>query len=344
MRGNYRALALAMVAWDAANEGFPAKSREAIRMAEADDFIRTDEEASRIQAYLAAAEARMGSRKAAEARVSRILDPQGRIFGQSMVRGAQWARDPGLATAGGDKFPPEPVPELVRSLDAILVDPAVSREQKRLVFQIADQVVGVGDPINASRGWARLARTAHGAGFVGEAALYARRAMELAKGMDPRTEDFAGCLAASAQSLALCGDRAEAQKCLDLAAERPERIALFFQPPAWLALAEAQQAMGRGEQAEQSWIKALKVARSHHHPRARDMNVVLALMSLEEAGREPTLEMVAIMDSISRGEGGTAALPPGFTRVEAKPGEEQSDGRKPSVQSNRPEAKRKKKT
>jgi hypothetical protein len=39
--------------------------------------------------------------------------------------------------------------------------------------------------------------------------------------------------------------------------------------------------------------------------------------------------MVAVMDSIARGEGGTAALPPGYVRVEAKPPAKKAKDKKP---------------
>jgi hypothetical protein len=339
-----RGLAYAMLAWDAANQGYPGAARMFLRAAEQDNYVKTDEETARIQAYLAGTEASLGRVQGAQKRLATILNAQGRVFGRALVQSARWDDQSPSILKPADELAPEAVPEMVKVLTAVLRDPEIDLTRKRQGLAFAEKNMIKADPANGAQGWAQLARSAQEAGLLGEAAVFARRAMDLAQALDPRTEQYGISLGAAAAALARCGDLVEAKRCLELAMAKPGVVALFFQPPVLMAVAEAQQAMGRGEQAEQSWIKALKVARSHHHPRARDMNVVLALMSLEEAGREPTLEMVAIMDSISRGEGGTAALPPGFTRVEAKPGEEQSEGRKPSVQSNRPEAKRKKKT
>ena len=313
-----RGLALAMVAWDAANEGYPTRARQFLQAGEKDNYVRTVEETARVQAYLAATEARLGRSKDAQKRLATILDARGRGYGRALVQSAGWAaREPATA-AEVDDFAPEAVPELVKALDAVMRDPGVDLARKRQVLALAEKIVAKADPANGAQGWAQLSLSAQTAGMVGEAVVFARRAMDLAQALDPRTEQYGISLGAAARALARCGDEAEANRCLELAMAKPGVVALFFQPPVLMAMAEAQQEMGRSGPADQAWLKALEVARTHHHPRARSINVVLVLKSLIEAGREPTPEMVAVMDSIARGEGGTAALPPGYVRVEPK--------------------------
>ncbi|NBU68598.1 MAG: hypothetical protein EBS49_03085 [Verrucomicrobia bacterium] len=294
-----RGLAYAMAAWDAANEGFPPRARELLQAAEQDNFIRTDEETARLQAYLAASEERLGREKEAQRRLASILDVRGRGYARALVQAAQWARNMPGAMGEAEDFAPEAVPELVKSLDAVLRDEKQDLARKRQALLLAEKIVAKADPANGAQGWSQLALSAHA--------------------LDPRTEQYGISLAAAARALARCGDREDAFRCLDLAAAKPGVVALFFQPPVLMAMAEAHQALGDSAKADAAWLKALEVARSHHHPRARSINVVLVLRSLLEAGREPTPDMVAVMDSIARGEGGTAALPPGYVRVEAKP-------------------------
>lgn len=313
-----RALALAMVAWDAANEGYPRRTRQFLRAAEQDNYVRTDEEAARIQSYLAAAEARLGSPQGAQKRLAAILDVRGRGYGRALVQAAEWDGRVPAKAVGLDGFAPEAVPELVKTLDVVLRDPGVDLARKRQILALAEKAVSQADPANGAQGWAQLSLSAQSAGMVGEAAVFARRAMDLAQALDPRTEQYGISLGAAARALARCGDQAEAKRCLELAMAKPGVVALFFQPPVLMAVAEAQQEMGQSGSADQAWLKALEVARTHPHPRARSVNVVLVLKSLLEADCEPTPAMVAVMDSIARGEGGTAALPPGYVRVEPK--------------------------
>jgi len=324
-----RGLAYAMVAWDAANGDFPARAGEFLLAGEQDGYIRTDEETARLQAYLAACEARLGKPKKAQQRAGAILDVRGRRYAQALAQAGTWAREGSKGAGGEEAFAPEAVPELVKSLDAALRDPGQDLARKRQILALAEKLVAKADPANGAQGWALLALSAQEAGLVGEAAVFARRAMDLGIALDPRTEQYGISLAAAAQALARCGDQAEAQRCLELAAAKPELVAHFFQPPVLMALAEAYEGMGDSAKADGAWLKALEVARSHHHPRARSVNVVLVLKSLIEAGREPTPEMVAVMDSIARGEGGTAPLPPGYVWVDAKPPAEKAKDKKP---------------
>ena len=319
MEPKERGLAYAMAAWDAANGNSFSHAQAFLRSAEADNYVRTDEATARLQAYLAAAEARWGNRKSAQKRVDSILDARGRAYAQALVQAAGWARKVPVLEVDAELFSPDAVPELVKTLDGVLRDGRVDQERKRQVLRLAEKLVAKADPANGAQGWSQLALSAHAAGLLGEAAVFSRRSMELAMALDPRTEQYGISLAAAARALARCGDREDAFRCLDLAAAKPGVVALFFQPPVLMAMAEAHQALGDSAKADAAWLQALEVARSHHHPRARSINVVLVLRSLWEAGREPTPDMVAVMDSIARGEGGTAALPPGYVRVEAKP-------------------------
>ena len=246
-----RGLAYAMASWDAANEGFPPRARELLQAAEQDNFIRTDEETARLQAYLAASEQRLGREKEAQRHLASILDVRGRGYAKALVQAAQWARNMPGAMGETKDFAPEAVPELVKSLDAVLRDEKQDHARKRQALLLAEKIVAKADPANGAQGWAQLALSAHAAGLLGEAAVCSRRSKDLAMSLDPRTEQYGISLAAAARALARCGDREDAQRCLDLAAAKPGVVALFFQPPVLMALAEAHQAMrchqgGRG--------------------------------------------------------------------------------------------------
>ena len=139
--------------------------------------------------------------------------------------------------------------------------------------------------------------------------------MELAQSLDPRTEGYALGLRNAALALLVTGDRAEALRCLELASAKPEFIAFFFQPEAMMAIAEGYEKAGEKEKANTYWLKAIKTAKGHHHPRARQINVVLLLSYMTRAGVSPSPEVMEVIEAIGRGEGGDAPLPPGYVRV-----------------------------
>jgi hypothetical protein len=126
---------------------------------------------------------------------------------------------------------------------------------------------------------------------------------------------YAVGLSQASMAFSAANEKAEAVHCLELAALRPQLIGYFFQPEALCAIAKGYQKAGEPEKANQYWLKAIQIAKSHPHPRARQINVVILLSSMAEVGAVPSPEIMAVIDSIGRGEGGDAPLPPGYVRV-----------------------------
>ena len=139
----------------------------------------------------------MGREKEAQRRLASILDVRGRGYARALVQAAQWARNmPGVMGEAED-FAPEAVPELVKSLDAVLRDEKQDLARKRQALLLAEKIVAKADPANGAQGWSQLALSAHAAGLLGEAAVFSRRSMELAMSLDPRTEQYGISLAAA---------------------------------------------------------------------------------------------------------------------------------------------------
>jgi hypothetical protein len=82
-----------------------------------------------------------------------------------------------------------------------------------------------------------------------------------------------------------------------------------------MAIAEGYEKAGEKEKANTYWLKAIKTAKGHDHPRARQINVVLLLSFMTRAGVSPSPEVMEVIEAIGRGEGGDAPLPLGYVRV-----------------------------
>jgi hypothetical protein len=104
---------------------------------------------------------------------------------------------------------------------------------------------------------------------------------------------------------------------LEYASSKPEIIAYFFQPEAMMAVAEGYEKAGDKEMANAFWLRAIQTAKAHPHPRARQINVVLLLSYMTRAGVSPSPKVMEVIESIGRGEGGDAPLPPGYVKVGA---------------------------
>jgi len=184
-----------------------------------------------------------------------------------------------------------------------------------IVLRAIEKMIADVEPFVATDCWSRLAVFEQKNGFLGEAALSANHAMQIAQAIDPRTEGYAIALRDAAIALLAIGDREEALKCLEYASAKPEIIAYFFQPEAMMAVAEGYEKAGEKEKANAFWLRAIQTAKSHPHPRARQINVVLLLSYMTRAGVSPTPEVMEVIESIGRGEGGDAPLPPGYVKV-----------------------------
>lgn len=313
--GVQRGLAMAILAWDAANSGYKDQSKKWILLADADTWIVSDSDKGSKNAYLAGAEMRLGWGNRARMRVDSILDPNQKEFAENLVQAALLGRNPSVIIPETKKIRQDAVSPTVQALLYHFRNPAATRAEKADVYRLIERMIPAADPGTAAECWSRLAVAAYESGLVGEGAVAARKSMELAQALDPRTEGYAVALKHAALALLVTGDRAEALRCLELASAKPELIAFFFQPEAMMAIAEGYEKAGEKEKANTYWLKAIKTAKGHHHPRARQMNVVLLLSNMARAGVVPSPEVLEVIEAIGRGEGGDAPLPPGYVKV-----------------------------
>jgi tetratricopeptide (TPR) repeat protein len=313
--GAQRGLALAMLAWDAANSSHSAEAKNLIKMADSDGWIVSDSERAMREAYLAGAEARLGMAPASTKRSKGILDGGQKVYAEGLILAANLAKNPETTIPDKELIRQDVIPLTVHSLIFTLANPETPRSQKEKVYHLAESLVNKTDPINAVDCWSQLAVGAIKGGLQGEASIAAYNSRDLAKAVDARTEDFAIGLKNAAVALWAIGDKAEAVSCLELASVKPELIGFYFQPHALMAVAEGYEKIGDREKAKVYWLKAIERAKGHPHPRARQMNVVMLLMAMSRVGVSPEPDVVAVMDSIARGEGGDAPLPPGYVKT-----------------------------
>jgi len=313
--GATRGVTFAMVAWDAASRGYKSQAREAIRFAENDKWISTDEEMGLKYAYIAATFERLGMHQESENYIPKILDPMMHLLANSLCATARIASTSSLQKFKKEDFTPDTVSEAVQGLIPLLENPKVESSRKRELLALLQDMIQLSDPPSKVECWSRIALICGEQSLVGDAALLARQAFEIAQRFDPRLEMYAVGLSQASMAFSAANEKAEAVHCLELAAVRPQLIAYFFQPEALCAIAKGYQKAGEPEKANQYWLKAIQIAKSHPHPRARQINVVILLNSMADVGATPSSEIMAVIDSIGRGEGGDAPLPPGYVRV-----------------------------
>ena len=313
--GVQRGLALAMLAWDTANSGYMPQAKQFIRLSDADTWILSDSDKGARNAYLAGAEMRLGQASKASKRLNSILDANQKEFAADLIQAAQLARNPHEKIPERKKIRQDAVSPTVSALLYHFKNPAATRTDKVNAYRLIEGLIPAADPGTATECWSRLAVVAYESGLVGEGAVAARKSMELAQALDPRTEGYPIALKHAALALLVTGDKEEALRCLELASAKPELIAFFFQPEAMMAIAEGYEKLGEKEKANSWWLKAVKTTKGHHHPRARQMNVVLLLSNMARAGVSPSPEVMEVIEAIGRGEGGDAPLPPGYVKV-----------------------------
>ena len=313
--GAKRGATFAMVAWDAANRGYKVQAKEAIRFAENDKWICTDEEAGLKYAYMAGAFERLGMHQESKKYIDKILDAMMHHLANSLCTTARIAEKSEFQKFKKENFTPDTVSEAVQGLIPILEDPNTDTSKKRELLGLLQQMIQLSDPPSKVECWSRIALICGEKRLVGDAALLARQALGLAQGFDPKLEMYAVGLSQASMAFSAANEKDEAVHCLELAAVRPQMVAYFFQPEALCAIAKGYQKAGEPEKANHYWLKAIQIAKSHPHPRARQINVVLLLSSMADVGVTPSAEIMAVIDAIGRGEGGDAPLPPGYVKV-----------------------------
>jgi len=315
MSGAKRGATFAMVAWDAASRGYKTQSKQALRLAENDKWISTDEEAGLKYAYMAGAYERIGMHKESDRIIRKILDPMMHHLADSLCATAKIAGNSDFQKYKKEDFTPDTISEAVQGLIPILEDSNAGNPKKRELLGLLHEMIQLSDPPSRVDSWSKIALACGRQKLVGDAALLARQAFDLAQGFDPKLEMYAVGLSQASMAFASAGEKIEAIHCLELAATRPQIIAYFFQPEALSAVAKGYQEAGDSQKANEFWLKAAQTAKSHPHPRARQINVVLILSDMAEVSATPTPEIMTIIEAIGRGEGGDAPLPPGYVKV-----------------------------
>jgi len=315
IRGALRGTAFGMLAWDAANRGFFSRANEAIHIGEQDHWISSDSESGLKKAYLAGALERMGREREASAHVQGILDPNMHHLANALRETARIARNPSICLLKKGIFVSDTVLESVQGMVPVLEDSEIGLDRKKQLLEMLQVLVGFTDPANRVDCLSQIAVACGKINMFGDAALMARQASEFAEAFDPRLETYAIGLSQTSLAFSAAKEKSEAERCLELAAARPQLVALYFQPQAIYAIALGYSATDEPEKAKNYWLKGLRIAKSHPHPRARQMNVVFLLSSMAEAGVEPWPEITAVIEEIKRGEGGDAPLPPGYVKV-----------------------------
>jgi len=313
--GAKRGAAFAMVGWDAASSGYMEQAKRAVNIAEEDKWICTDDEAGLKYAYIAGAFERLGMDKESKRYIHKILASAMHHLANSLCAAAEVAQKSEFQKFKKEDFTPDTVSEAVHGLIPVLEDPKISTAKKRELLVLLQEMIQLSDPPSKVECWSRIALVCGEQGLVGDAAILARQALGFAQGFDPRLEMYAVGLSQASMAFSAANEKDDAVHCLELAAVRPQIIASFFQPEALCAIAKGYQRAGEPEKANQYWLKAIQIAKSHPHPRARQINVVILLSSMAEVGAFPSSEIMAVIDSIGRGEGGDAPLPPGYVRV-----------------------------
>jgi tetratricopeptide (TPR) repeat protein len=313
--GASRGAAFGMLAWEAANRGYDSQAKQAIHKAENDKWISTDAEVGLKQAYLAGAFERLGKTSEARSCTERILDSKKHNLANALCETARIAQNPSVAKMNKKVFTPDTILESVDGLIPVFEDSASGTVAKRELLGLMQDMVVLTDAPSRVDCLSKIAVACGHQNLVGDASLLARQALEFSRGFDPRLEMYAIGLSQTSLAFSAAKEKTEAVRCLELAAERPQLVAYYFQPQAISAIALGYQFAGEPSKANEYWLKAIQIAKSHPHPRARQINVVLVLSSMAEAAVTPSPEILSVIDSIRRGEGGDAPLPPGYVKV-----------------------------
>jgi hypothetical protein len=108
--------------------------------------------------------------------------------------------------------------------------------------------------------------------------------------------------------LAEFGEKDKARDVLDKARVASLLPASFFQPLGLVRAAEGYTKLGDRAKADEVWLEAAQNAKGHVHPNARVINSIEIYLSHVRAGVEPSADVVAVLQSIERGEGGDGVM------------------------------------
>jgi tetratricopeptide (TPR) repeat protein len=157
-------------------------------------------------------------------------------------------------------------------------------------------------PVDRIQGYLLLASAARELGRVEDCERMMMKAEGISLEISPRIE--AGTLAriSVADAYVDAGNLEKAQVWIRKAQDSLPQNPYMAQPKAYAELAEVVWSMGKKEQAELLWTEALNRARTHLHPRARQLGVMAVLMSLLNSKVELTPEQEKMVLSVKNEE------------------------------------------
>jgi hypothetical protein len=163
-------------------------------------------------------------------------------------------------------------------------------------------------PVQRPRLLALCAETARTLDMQEDATRYLDEAIAASALLSDLIEDGPIEKAKIAGILAEFGEKDKARDVLDKARVASLLPASFFQPPGLVRVAEGYVKLGDRTKADEVWLEAAQNAKGHVHPNARVINSIEIYLSHIRAGVEPSADVVAVLKSIERGEGGDGVM------------------------------------
>lgn len=163
-------------------------------------------------------------------------------------------------------------------------------------------------PVQRPRLLALCAETARTLGIKEEASRYLDEAIAASALLSDLIEDGPIEKAKIAGTLAGFGEKDKARGMLDKARVASRLPASFFQPLGLARVAEGYVKLGDRTKADEVWLEAAHNAKGHVHPNARVINSIEIYLSHIRAGVEPSADVLAVLKSIERGEGGDGVM------------------------------------
>jgi tetratricopeptide (TPR) repeat protein len=193
-------------------------------------------------------------------------------------------------------------PEFVEVIVAQMRAGKASEIQVSGWFKNAEKRVDGMYPVDRIQGYLLLASAARDLGRVEDCERMMMKAEGISLQVSPRIE--AGTLAriSVADAYVDAGNLEKAQVWVRKAQDSLPENPYMAQPKAYAELAEVVWNMGKKEEAELLWTEALNRARTHLHPRARQLGVMAVLMSLLDCKVELTPEQEKMVLSVKNEE------------------------------------------
>jgi hypothetical protein len=163
-------------------------------------------------------------------------------------------------------------------------------------------------PVQRPRLLALCAETARTLDMQEDATRYLDEAVAASAPLSDLIEDGSIEKAKIAGTLAEFGEKDKARDMLEKARVASRVPASFFQPLGLVRVAEGYVKLGDRAKADEVWLEAAQNAKGHVHPNARVINAIELYLSHIRAGVEPSADVVAVLQSIERGEGGDGVM------------------------------------